>query len=210
MYSLYCTCSNGVKSSDLCGTCYPSWGGNVRLNSPLTKPLFVCLDCCISVLKVTYKSCPTAPQLQSLIVQSQSQRRGKRQARAICRCLHHPNNSLIFPSEVPGPAHPAEKAKTDVKERCVPSFLCYFRSQRPVNTVPGPALYQQPPCRRCQASGTPCIFEKPEKKNAQGLSTASVEYALSFACHHHYVSCVYRRRLSRLEGQYLVLPATLI
>lgn len=43
-----------------------------------------------------------------------------------------------------------------------------------------PGSYQQPPCRRCQASGTPCIFEKPEKKNAQGLSTASVEYALSF------------------------------
>ena len=95
-----------------------------------------------------------------------------------------------------------------MKERCAPSLLCYFRSQRPVNTVPGPALYQQPPCRRCQASGTPCIFEKPEKKNVQGLSTASVEYALSFVCHHYYVSSVCHRRLSRLEGQYLVLLAT--
>jgi len=48
------------------------------------------------------------------------------------------------------------------------------------------------PCRRCQASGTPCIFEKPEKKNAQGLSTASIE------------------RLSRLEGQYLVMQSQMI
>ena len=65
-------------------------------------------------------------------------------------------------------------------------FLVYFHSQRPVITVPGPALYQQAPCRRCQASGTPCIFEKPEKKNVQGLSTASVEYALSLLYHHLY------------------------
>ncbi|KAH0827973.1 hypothetical protein J3R83DRAFT_3612 [Lanmaoa asiatica] len=32
------------------------------------------------------------------------------------------------------------------------------------------------PCRRCQLSGTPCIFEKPEKKVAQPVSGASVEY----------------------------------
>ncbi|CAA7263161.1 unnamed protein product [Cyclocybe aegerita] len=48
------------------------------------------------------------------------------------------------------------------------------------------------PCRRCQASGTPCVFEKPEKKNAQALSNASVE------------------RLSRLEGQYLVMQSQMI
>ncbi|CAL1707147.1 unnamed protein product [Somion occarium] len=48
------------------------------------------------------------------------------------------------------------------------------------------------PCRRCQLSGTPCIFEKPEKKNVQAMSNASVE------------------RLSRLEGQYLVMQSQMI
>ncbi|KAI8972188.1 hypothetical protein BD414DRAFT_469566 [Trametes punicea] len=48
------------------------------------------------------------------------------------------------------------------------------------------------PCRRCQLSGAQCIFEKPEKKNVQALSTASVE------------------RLSRLEGQYLVMQSQMI
>lgn len=28
-----------------------------------------------------------------------------------------------------------------------------------------PPQSQQSPCRRCQLSGTPCVFEKPEKKN---------------------------------------------
>ncbi|KAF4621202.1 hypothetical protein D9613_000678 [Agrocybe pediades] len=48
------------------------------------------------------------------------------------------------------------------------------------------------PCRRCQASGTPCIFEKPEKKNVQGLAGAGIE------------------RLARLEGQYLVMQSQMI
>ncbi|KAI9067532.1 hypothetical protein FKP32DRAFT_1683846 [Trametes sanguinea] len=48
------------------------------------------------------------------------------------------------------------------------------------------------PCRRCQLSGAQCIFEKPEKKNVQALSSASVE------------------RLSRLEGQYLVMQSQMI
>ncbi|KAI0283585.1 hypothetical protein BGY98DRAFT_1087731 [Russula aff. rugulosa BPL654] len=48
------------------------------------------------------------------------------------------------------------------------------------------------PCRRCQLSGQPCVFEKPEKKNGQLLSTASVE------------------RLSRLEGQYVVMQSQMI
>ncbi|THH20434.1 hypothetical protein EUX98_g8589 [Antrodiella citrinella] len=48
------------------------------------------------------------------------------------------------------------------------------------------------PCRRCQLSGTPCVFEKPEKKNVQAMSNASVE------------------RLSRLEGQYLVMQSQMI
>ncbi|KAF9038300.1 hypothetical protein BDZ89DRAFT_1090554 [Hymenopellis radicata] len=48
------------------------------------------------------------------------------------------------------------------------------------------------PCRRCQLSGTPCIFEKPEKKNPQAVAGASVE------------------RVSRLEGQYLVMQSHMI
>ncbi|KAI0032227.1 hypothetical protein K488DRAFT_78587 [Vararia minispora EC-137] len=48
------------------------------------------------------------------------------------------------------------------------------------------------PCRRCQLSGTPCVFEKPEKKNAAVLSNASVE------------------RLSRLESQYVVMQSQMI
>lgn len=36
----------------------------------------------------------------------------------------------------------------------------------------------QAPCRRCQLAGTPCVFEKPDKKTnaAPQMSTASVEY----------------------------------
>ncbi|KAG9221145.1 hypothetical protein CCMSSC00406_0005416 [Pleurotus cornucopiae] len=45
---------------------------------------------------------------------------------------------------------------------------------------------------RSAISGTPCIFEKPEKKNPQALSNQSVE------------------RLSRLEGQYLVMQSQMI
>ncbi|KAH9485403.1 Transcriptional activator of proteases prtT [Psilocybe cubensis] len=48
------------------------------------------------------------------------------------------------------------------------------------------------PCRRCQASGVPCIFEKPEKKNVQGMTGAGIE------------------RLARLEGQYLVMQSQMI
>ncbi|KIY69570.1 hypothetical protein CYLTODRAFT_478725 [Cylindrobasidium torrendii FP15055 ss-10] len=48
------------------------------------------------------------------------------------------------------------------------------------------------PCQRCQLSGTACVFEKPEKKNAQNGTGASVE------------------RVSRLEGQYLVMQSHMI
>ncbi|KAF9653826.1 hypothetical protein BDM02DRAFT_3086575 [Thelephora ganbajun] len=50
----------------------------------------------------------------------------------------------------------------------------------------------EPPCRRCQINGTPCIFEKPEKKSVQAGPTPSVE------------------RLNRLEGQYLVMQSHMI
>ncbi|KAJ7287530.1 hypothetical protein C8J57DRAFT_1495956 [Mycena rebaudengoi] len=49
------------------------------------------------------------------------------------------------------------------------------------------------PCRRCQLSGTLCVFEKPEKKIVQAMMTGQgVE------------------RLSRLEGQYLVMQSQMI
>src|ERR1700733_8706391 len=47
----------------------------------------------------------------------------------------------------------------------------------PVYTAPARKSIKQAPCRRCQLSGQPCVFEKPEKKNGQLLSTVSVEYA---------------------------------
>ncbi|KAF9793281.1 hypothetical protein BJ322DRAFT_1155023 [Thelephora terrestris] len=50
----------------------------------------------------------------------------------------------------------------------------------------------EPPCRRCQINGTPCIFEKPEKKNVQASPTPGVD------------------RLNRLEGQYLVMQSHMI
>lgn len=48
----------------------------------------------------------------------------------------------------------------------------------------------EPPCRRCQLSGLPCVFEKPEKKSQ--IAAPSME------------------RLSRLEGQYLVMQSQMI
>ncbi|KAI6046136.1 hypothetical protein EDC04DRAFT_2632148 [Pisolithus marmoratus] len=50
----------------------------------------------------------------------------------------------------------------------------------------------EPPCRRCRMNNTPCIFEKPEKKASQPLPTASIE------------------RLTRLEGQYMVMQSQMI
>ena len=50
-----------------------------------------------------------------------------------------------------------------------------FCSLRPASPFSGPARHLQPPCKRCQQSGTPCIFEKPEKKNIQGLSNGGLE-----------------------------------
>ncbi|KAG6336629.1 hypothetical protein ID866_2468 [Astraeus odoratus] len=44
------------------------------------------------------------------------------------------------------------------------------------NRCEGEVTFMGPTCRRCKMSGTPCIFEKPEKKNVQPLPTASVEY----------------------------------
>lgn len=69
-----------------------------------------------------------------------------------------------------------EEERIDVKERY---DLGYdrdpFCSLRPASPCSGPARHLQPPCKRCQQSGTPCIFEKPEKKNVQGLSNGGLE-----------------------------------
>lgn len=41
---------------------------------------------------------------------------------------------------------------------------------------PGPPpSTPQAPCRRCQLSGTQCVFEKPEKKNVQPMANTSIE-----------------------------------
>ncbi|KAG8736305.1 hypothetical protein FRC12_017689, partial [Ceratobasidium sp. 428] len=49
------------------------------------------------------------------------------------------------------------------------------------------------PCRRCQMSGTQCVFEKPEKKGqTNGTNNGSAE------------------RVSRLEGQYLMMQSQMI
>ncbi|KAL5485143.1 hypothetical protein ACEPAI_7785 [Sanghuangporus weigelae] len=50
----------------------------------------------------------------------------------------------------------------------------------------------EPPCRRCQLSGVPCIFEKPEKKKDAALVNGSIE------------------RVSRLESQFLVMQSQMI
>ena len=118
---------------------------------------------------------------------------------------------VISRSAVPGPVPPVAKGRTGVKERWVdhppvPSTV-------PLTASTGPSLPSRPgkhqaPCRRCQLSGQPCIFEKPEKKNGQLLSTASVEcdliHPLVVFPFSQFFSLPFHRRLSRLEGQYVV------
>ena len=54
----------------------------------------------------------------------------------------------------------------------------------------------------------PLHFRKAGEKECTRIVHSKCRVCPSFVCHHYYVSCVCRRRLSRLEGQYLVLPAT--
>lgn len=56
---------------------------------------------------------------------------------------------------------------------CLP--LIPVPSIRPSARPGTPNPHRQAPCRRCQLSGAQCVFEKPEKKNAQALTSASVE-----------------------------------
>ncbi|TFK44692.1 hypothetical protein BDQ12DRAFT_30687 [Crucibulum laeve] len=83
-----------------------------------------------------------------------------------------------------GPAHNQSHPPTHIPKRGARACTACRKGK---NRCEGEA-----PCRRCQASGTPCIFEKPEKKNVQGVAGPSVE------------------RLSRLEGQYLVMQSQMI
>ncbi|RDB16943.1 Transcriptional activator of proteases prtT [Hypsizygus marmoreus] len=89
---------------------------------------------------------------------------------------------LVDQSTSAGPAHP-QPAPHIPKRGARACTAC----RKGKNRCEGEA-----PCRRCAHNGIPCVYEKPEKKTTQGLSGASVE------------------RLSRLEGQYLVMQSQMI
>lgn len=61
---------------------------------------------------------------------------------------------------------------------CRPAIPPWLRSANP----PGPdsPTSLQAPCRRCTLAGTPCIFEKPEKKNSQQMLNGSLECVICF------------------------------
>jgi hypothetical protein len=137
-----------------------------------------------------------------------------------CQWTNHQRARAHLPatsrSAVPEPVLHAARERTDVKERSVDYPPA--PSPVPLTASTGPSLPParnecQAPCRRCQLSGQPCIFEKPEKKNGQLLSTASVECGdvpLSAPFHFSRFSFPHsHRRLSRLEGQYVVGPILL-
>ncbi|KIK96659.1 hypothetical protein PAXRUDRAFT_825716 [Paxillus rubicundulus Ve08.2h10] len=93
------------------------------------------------------------------------------------------NQQAMSQSSAEGSAQPSQ-APTQIPKRGARACTACRKGK---NRCEGEA-----PCRRCQLSGTPCIFEKPEKKIVQPISGASVE------------------RLSRLEGQYLVMQSQMI
>jgi len=85
----------------------------------------------------------------------------------------------MYLSVVLGPAPTAEEERIAVKER-YGFFIIAVSTIRSAHHGPPPPfparlVILQPPCKRCQQSGTPCIFEKPEKKGVQGLSNGSIE-----------------------------------
>ncbi|PSS37801.1 hypothetical protein PHLCEN_2v269 [Hermanssonia centrifuga] len=86
----------------------------------------------------------------------------KRGARACTACRKGKNRCE---GEVRGPFYPLEPFLRLPPSRCCSQFGPPLR----------PARVSQAPCRRCQLSGTPCVFEKPEKKNVQAMSSGSVE-----------------------------------
>lgn len=110
----------------------------------------------------------------------------KRGARACTACRKGKNRCEGEVSTLDGPLH-------------------YRSAINSLARPPAPARhrFEQAPCRRCQLSGTPCIFEKPEKKNVQPVSGASVE-CVHIQDPENFSDNCQNRRLSRLEGQYLV------
>lgn len=88
------------------------------------------------------------------------------------------------PAHIPKRGARACTACRKGKNRCegeVSSLDGPLRYRAAINSLarpPAPARhgFGQAPCRRCQLSGTPCVFEKPEKKIVQPVSGASVEY----------------------------------
>ncbi|KAI0769452.1 hypothetical protein BD413DRAFT_85089 [Trametes elegans] len=94
-----------------------------------------------------------------------------------------PNESASL-SGIPAPPTPGGSSPAHIPKR---GARACTNCRKGKNRCEGEA-----PCRRCQLSGAQCVFEKPEKKNVQALSSASVE------------------RLSRLEGQYLVMQSQMI
>ncbi|KAJ7072325.1 hypothetical protein C8F01DRAFT_1103486 [Mycena amicta] len=94
-----------------------------------------------------------------------------------------PSASVSNGSEAPN------KRRRTTEEAHIPKRGASTQCRKGKNRCEGEA-----PCRRCQLSGAVCVFEKPEKKSnaPQGAQGPGIE------------------RLSRLEGQYLVLQSQMI
>ncbi|CAE6478008.1 unnamed protein product [Rhizoctonia solani] len=104
----------------------------------------------------------------------------------------HPSTNGQYPPQahtqsgpVPGPGQAPGPLPTSIPKRGARACTACRKGK---NRCEG-----ESPCRRCQMSGTPCIFEKPEKKNqVNGNANGSAE------------------RVSRLEGQYLMMQSQMI
>ncbi|CAE6393762.1 unnamed protein product [Rhizoctonia solani] len=100
----------------------------------------------------------------------------------------HPSTNGHYPpqpQQVPGTATPQAHMPTSIPKRGARACTACRKGK---NRCEG-----ESPCRRCQMSGTPCVFEKPEKKNqVNGNANGAAE------------------RVSRLEGQYLMMQSQMI
>ncbi|CAE6417206.1 unnamed protein product [Rhizoctonia solani] len=89
------------------------------------------------------------------------------------------------PQQIPGTASGQAHMPTSIPKRGARACTACRKGK---NRCEG-----ESPCRRCQMSGTPCVFEKPEKKNqVNGNANGAAE------------------RVSRLEGQYLMMQSQMI
>ncbi|KAF8739964.1 Fungal specific transcription factor domain, partial [Rhizoctonia solani] len=100
----------------------------------------------------------------------------------------HPSTNGHYPpqpQQVPGTVTPQAHMPTSIPKRGARACTACRKGK---NRCEG-----ESPCRRCQMSGTPCVFEKPEKKNqVNGNANGAAE------------------RVSRLEGQYLMMQSQMI